>query len=165
MIVISDTTPIISLLKIEKLDILEKLFQKIIIPDAVYKELTDNRQFQEEADIVRESQFIQRKMVQDEKSVHILQRAAGLDLGESEAIIFADEARADWLLMDEIKGRQVAKNMGIRITGTIGIILMAYEESIITREEAKQSIQGLRMASRHIGEDILRYAVKIIEKK
>ncbi len=49
MIVISDTTPIISLLKIRRLDILKMLFHRIIIPNAVYKELTDNHQFQEEA--------------------------------------------------------------------------------------------------------------------
>lgn len=46
MIVISDTTPIITLLKIDRLDLLRKLFEKTIIPEAVYRELTSNSQFQ-----------------------------------------------------------------------------------------------------------------------
>ena len=46
----------------------------------------------------------------NEKSVRLLQRATGLDIGESEAIILSDQIKADLLLMDEVKGRQVARN-------------------------------------------------------
>lgn len=49
MIVISDTTPIITLSKIKRLDLLQKLFKNILIPQAVYSELTSNVQFQNEA--------------------------------------------------------------------------------------------------------------------
>ena len=45
MIVVSDTTPIISLLKINQLEILEKLFGNVQIPCAVYDELTSNSKF------------------------------------------------------------------------------------------------------------------------
>ena len=50
MIVVSDTTPIISLIKINRLDLLEKLFQEVLIPDAVYRELTTNQSFSAEAE-------------------------------------------------------------------------------------------------------------------
>lgn len=49
MIVISDTTPIISLLKINQLDLLQKLFGEIWIPDTVYKELISNERFNQES--------------------------------------------------------------------------------------------------------------------
>lgn len=45
MIVVSDTTPLISLLKINKLDLLEKLFGKVLIPEAVFSELTADERF------------------------------------------------------------------------------------------------------------------------
>jgi hypothetical protein len=48
MIVVSDATPIISFLKINRLDILGKLFGEVLLPEAVYEELTSNQDFQEE---------------------------------------------------------------------------------------------------------------------
>ena len=45
MIVVSDTTPLISLLKISRLDLLEKLFGEVLIPAAVFNELTTDERF------------------------------------------------------------------------------------------------------------------------
>ena len=53
MIVVSDTTPIISLLKINRLNLLEKSFGKVLIPNAVYEELTADIRFIEEAKIIK----------------------------------------------------------------------------------------------------------------
>lgn len=89
MIVISDTTPIISLMKIEQLDLLEKLFKNVRIPVAVYNELTTNKAFKNEAELISSKAFINVVPVEDSKSVVLLQRATGLDKGESEAIILA----------------------------------------------------------------------------
>ena len=58
MIVVSDTTPIISLIKINRLDLLKELFNEVLIPDAVFRELTTNTVFANEAQIVRTSSFL-----------------------------------------------------------------------------------------------------------
>lgn len=87
MLIVSDTTPLISLLKACQIGLLQRMFGKIIIPDAV----------------------------------KILRNVTGLDAGESEAIVLMDERKADLLLIDEHKGRQVAKQIGMTLTGTIGI--------------------------------------------
>ena len=55
MIVVSDTTPLISLLKINRLDLLEKLFGDVLIPQAVFDELTDDERFRLEADQIRQN--------------------------------------------------------------------------------------------------------------
>ena len=102
MIVVSDTTPLISLLKINRIDLLEKLFGDVLIPQAVFDELTANECFQLEANRIRQTKFIVVKPVNNPESANILKRATGLDQGESEAIVLTDELKAD-LLSDTVK--------------------------------------------------------------
>jgi predicted nucleic acid-binding protein len=150
MIVISDTTPLISLMKIGHLKLVNQLFGEIQVPEAVYNELISNPHFNEEAREIRESDFIKRVHVDDEKAVDLLRRITGLDMGESEAIILSDTCKADLLLMDEVKGRHIAQQMGIRIMGTIGLLMIAYEEELLSSEEIVACVECLRNAGRHI---------------
>ena len=152
MIVVSDTTPLISLLKINRLDLLKKLFGDVLIPQAVFDELTDDERFRLEADQIREKKFIVVKPVNNPESTNILKRATGLDQGESEAIVLTDELKADLLLMDEAKGRNISAQMGLRIMGTIGIFMAAYEEDELSSDEVRECIAGLQHAGRHIGQ-------------
>ena len=152
MIVVSDTTPLISLLKIDRIDLLEKLFGQVLIPQAVFEELTADERFKLEADQISSKQFIIVKAVQNSESASILKRATGLDQGESEAIVLTDELNADVLLMDEAKGRAVSSQMGLKVMGTIGILMAAYEEKELTADEVKWCIEGLQNAGRHISQ-------------
>lgn len=152
MIVVSDTTPLISLLKIGRLDLLEKLFGNVLIPQAVYEELTVDERFKLEAEQLKQKEFITVRAVKNLDSVSILKRATGLDQGESEAIVLTDEVKAELLLMDEAKGRAVSNEMGFRIMGTIGVLMAAYEEHELTSDEVKECVSGLQRAGRHIGQ-------------
>lgn len=165
MIVISDTTPLISLLKIDRLNLLEKMFGTVQIPKGVFAELTDNPKYESEAEIIRNSAFIEVVEEIDENYVSLLRRSTGLDLGESEAIYLSDNKKADLLLMDEVRGREVAVRMGIKIMGTIGILGLAYEDSIISKEEIKEAIEILRDAGRHISEKLYEQLLKLIDKE
>ncbi len=152
MIVVSDTTPLISLLKIDRIGLLEKLFGQVLIPQAVFDELTSDERFKFEADQIRRKQFIKVKAVKNPESASILKRATGLDQGESEAIILTDEQNADILLMDEAKGRKVSFQMGLKIMGTIGILMAAYEENELTADEVRECVEGLQRTGRHISQ-------------
>ena len=152
MIVVSDTTPLISLLKINRLELLERLFGDVMIPTAVFDELTVDKRFRTEADQIRQKSFIVVKPVNNQESASVLKRATGLDQGESEAIVLTDELEADLLLMDEAKGRSVSAQMGLKIMGTIGILMATYEEDELTSDEVRACINGLQRAGRHIGQ-------------
>lgn len=152
MIVVSDTTPLISLLKIGRLDLLEKLFGIVYVPQAVYKELTINERFSDEAEQIDKSRFVVVKEVKNIGAVNILKRATGLDQGESEAIVLSDEMNADILLMDEVKGRKVSEEMGIKVMGTIGVLMVAYEECELTAVETRGCIDILQQNGRHISQ-------------
>ena len=140
MIVVSDTTPIISLLKAQQLQLLQRLYGTVLVPDAVYRELTENLSFAEEAKIVRKADFLSVAAVENVKSVNILRSVTGLDAGESEALIMYDERNADILLMDERKGRMVAKQLDVRYIGTAGVLLLAYDKDMVSAEEVKACV-------------------------
>ena len=155
MIVVSDATPIISFLKINRLDILGKLFGEVLLPEAVYEELTSNQDFQEEAEQVKSCDFFKKVSVSNNNAVGMLLRITGLDLGESEAIVYSDENKSDLLIVDEVRARHVATTMKLRITGTIGILISANENGLLNKEEALDCAEILRMSKRHISETLL----------
>lgn len=152
MIVVSDTTPIISLMKIGRLNLMEQLFGEVQIPDSVYAELVSNPEYEEEARQIQRSSFIKRVIIGNGKAVDLLRRVTGLDIGESEAIILSDSCGADLLLMDEMKGRQVAKQMGLHLMGTVGMLRAAYEGKLLSYEEIEECIVVLRANGRHISD-------------
>ena len=82
----------------------------------------------------------------------LVRRIGGIDIGESEAIMLTKALSADLLIIDEVKGRRAAIDAGVRITGTIGVLLVAFEKKLLTAGEIEECVSGLRSAGRHIGE-------------
>lgn len=76
--------------------------------------------------------FLKRLEVSDRQSIKILREVVGLDAGESEAIALAEEKHADLLIIDEHKGRRVAKQMELKIMSTTGILLHAFDCKILS---------------------------------
>ena len=163
MTVISDTTPIISLIKIHRLDLLEKLFGEVLIPNAVFRELITNESFSNEAEEVKKSAFLKISPVQNRRSIAILQAISGLDDGESEAIVLADEKKSDVLIIDERKGRMVAQKLGITITGTVGVLVQANNEGMITKDEAESCLEFLRQSNIRLSEKLVQEASDMME--
>ena len=159
MIVISDTTPIISLLKAGQLELLQKLYNKVLMPQAVYRELTENPVYVNEAEIIKSTDFLLAAEVENIKSVSVLRAVTGLDEGESAALIMYDEQKADLLLMDEQKGRRVAKRLNVRHIGTAGILMLAYEKvkeciDIMLENKIRLSETVCNIVMTHVGLDI-----------
>ena len=155
MIVVSDTTPLIALMKASQLELLQKMFGKILLPQAVFDELTSNAKFQEEARLIENCGFLQIVASPDAKTVDILRRATGLDLGESEAIVYAESSKADILLMDERKGRRIATAMGLPIMGSIGVLMEAHTSGLLTSAEFRTSIEKMQDAGIRLSERLL----------
>ena len=114
---------------IQKLWILEKLYGNVIIPEAVLYELEKLKLNKLNISQITDSTWIKIQPVMNESLVAILSES--LDRGESEAIVLAQELRADLLIIDEIKGRNYAKKLNIRIIGLVGILVQAKIEGIL----------------------------------
>lgn len=154
MIVIADTTPLITLMKLGCLDLLEKLFSRVVIPNAVYEELVANSKYPVEKQMIIECPFLECLEVDDRQSIKILREVVGLDLGESEAIALAEEKGADLLIIDERKGRRVAKQMELKITGTIGILLQAFDCKILSKTEILSCVEELKYSDIRISDSL-----------
>lgn len=117
-IIVSDTSSLILLNKINRLGIIKSLFGKIYITPTIEKELN-----------IDLPDFIKIQSPKNQTSQKILE--LHLDPGEASVITLAIENKESLLIIDELKGRLEAKALDIKITGIIGIVLLAKERGII----------------------------------
>jgi uncharacterized protein len=129
MIIISDTSPIINLAIIGYLDLLPKLFNEIVIPPAVFREVVIQGQGLAGASDIKNASWV--KVLTPKNTSLVFQLRQNLDAGESEAIALALEINADTLLIDERKGRSIAIQYNLDLLGVLGILLKAKEENLI----------------------------------
>ncbi|MEE9338565.1 MAG: DUF3368 domain-containing protein [Methylococcaceae bacterium] len=124
---VSNTTPIISLSSIGKIEILKDLFQEIIIPQAVYDEIKVKQGYgYNEVDL----SFITVQTIQNTEREKLLLEQ--LDAGEAQAIVLSKEINADNTVIDENTGYIIAKESGLNVIRTLSILLKAKEVEIIT---------------------------------
>jgi len=130
MIVVSDTTPLIGLASIGRLKLLQTLFGEVYIPQAVFDEtVTFGREESRAKEEVSNAAWIHIVEVKDRLAVNVL--LDEMDLGEVETIVLASEMNADWVLMDEKKGRRKLTQLNIPKIGTLGILLKAKQLGLI----------------------------------
>lgn len=128
MIVVANTTPIISLAFVNRLDLLERLFGKVIIAQAVYDEIKAKQNYghQEIDHACIEVRQIQGRLYKD----FLLKE---LDSGEAETIILAKEMGAEFVIIDESLGYKIANGVGLTAIRTLAILLNAKEKGHITQ--------------------------------
>jgi len=146
-IVISDAGPIFSLAVLQKLPILNKFFDEIHIPNAVWEEITLDKSTIHFNQI---SDFFKDKVVNIKGENHL---TFVMDYGESEAIILYQELGADFLLIDDKKARTYAENLEINCIGTLGILIKAKENGFI--ENLRPLFQNLLTNKRY-------YSIKLL---
>lgn len=129
MIVISDSTALINLARIGRLELLPAVFRKIIVPQAVWEEVVVNGDGLAGSSEIGLAKWIKVLKINDLRlfrTIHL-----ELDKGESEAITLAIEINAELLVIDEASGRKVAAGFGLRTTGVLGILLLAKQRGLI----------------------------------
>ena len=157
--VVSNTTPLISLLKLGRLDVLMELYQEILIPTGVYEEIEagKNKSFYRNL-----SKIDWVKIIKIENE-HATRYFLDLDKGEAEAIILATEVGADLIIMDEKLGRFHAKHADLKVTGTVGVLIKAKREGIIN--ELKPLLFELRAKDVWISEKFIDEILSQVHEK
>jgi hypothetical protein len=130
LIVVSDTSPILNLALIGRLDLLVSLYHQVLIPPAVGRELTRS---DSPAPLIHLGSCPWLVVASAQNQVRVRQLCAELDPGEAEAIVLAVERRADLLLVDERRGRRAAAAFGLRVIGLLGMLAEAKRAGLIER--------------------------------
>jgi predicted nucleic acid-binding protein len=129
MLVVADSSPLISLCRIGRLELLRDLFGQIMLPEAVWREVAASHPEKVGASMITSASWVHHRQVDDVQLVNLLRQDLGA--GESEAIVLACEVKADLLLMDERRGRNAAKRLGLTCTGLVGVLMDARRRGIL----------------------------------
>lgn len=135
MIVVSNTSPIINLAQINGLDLLPRLYGKIIVPSAVYREIVIAGAGRAGSDEVQTANWIEVRQVADSTLLRELRML--VDQGEAEAISLSVEIGADLLLIDETRGRQQAVNASLQHIGLLGVLRDAKSQGLLPNIKPK----------------------------
>ena len=150
-VVISNSTPIILLQKIGQLDLLEKLYSKIYIPEAVYREvIIDGFEKINKNDFIAKYKWIEIEKIKNVEAKKMF--TTSLHDGEVETMILAMEKTADLCILDDLLARKYARKFNLNITGTLGILIAAKNEQYI--KEVKPLINKLIDVGMFIGDNL-----------
>ncbi|MDY0096661.1 MAG: DUF3368 domain-containing protein [Candidatus Vecturithrix sp.] len=152
MIVVSNSTILIGLARIGKLDILNQLFGTIKLPQEVFRELVEKGEGKTGADAVKDADWIDVSAVEDQREVALL--LTTLEKGEAETLVLAKECHADLMLVDEEKARKSAVLAGFEVMGLLGLLLLAKKRGFLS--EIRPCIEELQQKQFRISAKIIK---------
>ena len=139
MIVVSDASPVMNLAAIGRIDLLRILYGGVLLPEAVYREITA---FEDQPGAREAATFEWMARQRPVRSDLVEALRGSLDGGEAEAIALAVEVGADLLLIDERAGREAAERLGVNRTGLLGVLLEAKGQGLV--REVRPLLNALR---------------------
>jgi uncharacterized protein len=146
--VVVDSTCLIGLERIGRLDILQALFDPVIVPPEVAREFGASLSWLKVAAPANQTLVSALKML--------------LDDGEAAAIALASEL-GHRIILDDLQARSVGKNLGLRVIGTIGILLKAKRAGIIP--QLKPVLDDLELNGFYVGDALKKEALRLADEE
>jgi predicted nucleic acid-binding protein len=139
IVVVADTSPLNYLIQINCDHVLPALYERVFVPSAVVEELSHPRAIAAvRAWLTRVPSWLLVQQVDEAPDA----RLARLDPGERQAIQLAKREHADLLLMDEKLGVRIAREQGLAVTGTLGVLLQATRRDLLDLDETLTKLQN-----------------------
>jgi len=147
--IISDSTALIILFDLDRIELLENLFEIVYISPIVLEEISVKYP------VVLPS-FMRVEKLKDDELFNSLKML--LDLGESEAIALAKEKNLS-IIIDEKRGRKIAKGVGLKVIGLLGVVYLNVKKGFLSKDEAISFLDdavnhGYRISQKMV-EDVL----------
>ena len=157
--VISNTSPIFYLHRLRRLDLLQKLYQEIIVPKAVVAELEAGRRQGEDVPEIDSYEWIKIRAI---RSPQIMGLSTDFGPGETEVLALALEESDSLVIIDEKLARRIARLRGLRVTGTAGVLLKAKQEGHILA--VKPFLDRLQEIHFHLSDNVRTLILSIAEE-
>jgi predicted nucleic acid-binding protein len=142
---VSNSGPLIHLAMIGRLEILQALFGRVVIPGTVRREVVDRGKEEGKGDAFLIEGEIEKGWIVVEDpvgSAEDIADSAGIDAGEAEAIMLA-RSRHCLVLIDDLAARRFATGLGLEVTGSIGVVVRAVKVGLISMDEGLDALEKL----------------------
>ncbi|KIM11775.1 MAG: hypothetical protein KU38_06300 [Sulfurovum sp. FS08-3] len=148
--IIGDSSALVALATMDRLELLEKIFDTIYVPQAVYDEVTITQKPQ--------SSKLKIFLANRVKKVELDISKMGLGQGELEAIRLYKDMNADFLLIDDKRAKSFAQLNGVNVIGSLGVLILAKEKNFISsiKDDLEKLQNSNLFISKHLLETILR---------
>ena len=154
--VIVNTSPLFYLHRLGYINLLEKLYTEIVIPEAVVVELKEGELAGEDTPKIEEYNWIKIKKVTIPAFIKMI---PDLGYGEAEVLALGCEEFEPLLIMDDTLGRKIAKLQSFKLTGTAGVLLRSKKEGYIA--EIKPMIERLKEVGFYLSDELIAEILKI----
>ena len=153
--VITNTTPLVSLWLLNRLDLFRDLFGETLIPQAVHLE------FLAAETAMRQTSLTDAPWIRVISLAHPRRALAfaGLDRGEAEVLALSEERSARLVIIDELAGRRYARRLELPLTGTLGVLLLAKESGLV--QAVQPLIELLLQSGMYMGEDLIARVLRL----
>ena len=153
MVIIADSSGLISLAICDCLFLLEKLFNEVKVPKAVFDEVVIEGKTQSEI----LEKFLKDKIIEIDSTKFVID-AGNLGKGEIEAMALYKKLSSDFLLIDDLRARKIAELNEINIIGSLGVLLLGKKKGLIPK--IKPIIQKIKKSDLYISEKLLDLTIK-----
>jgi hypothetical protein len=160
MLLIADSSALVALSVMDLLSTLDRLFDRVLVPEAVYRELTADESLPE-ATTLRQYLHDKRCPISSDTGTVLLD-AYG-DMGEIEAMYLYKQLKADRLLIDDARGRKVAQLNHIAVIGSIGVLLLAKQKGMIAA--IKPKLDRLDGSAVYMSSQLIEQALRLAGEK
>lgn len=160
---VSNSGPILHIREIDSLKVF-KIFKAVYIPEEVYDEVSKNKPTKDAVKKLKNMEVLTLNSKYKDMA-KMFSEEFYLDLGETEAIALAMQEKINLFVTDDLEARTIAKKYDIEVHGSVGILLRAFKEKVLTKQEAIKKVHALyEKSSLFITKDLINHIIKEIKK-
>ena len=154
-----DTSPLLYFYRIDQLTLLRRLFDRVLVPEAVVIELARGKARDIRVPNLTDYPWIEIRQI-ERRSVS--ERVDSLGAGEREAILLALDGHADWVILDDLDARHQAEICGIQVIGTVGLLASAKQKNMIA--SVAPILNALEVAGMWLSEDLKHRVLELVDE-